>query len=146
MIPLRRPGIDHEINLTDETKSVFSPTYNLSENELKVFKKYIEDYLGKGFIQLFTLSFGSPILFEKKPNGSLYLYIDYRVLNCITVKNCLSLPLIYKTLDRLCKAKYFTKIDLLSAFNQICITLDTNGRLDSEPVKVSSSIASCHFG
>lgn len=76
-IPPHRPNIDYEMNLTDETKLIFGPIYNLSENKLKILEKYIENYVGKRFIQLSILSFRSLVLFTKRPNGSLYLCIDY---------------------------------------------------------------------
>ena len=122
-LPPRRPGLDHEIPLVDGAKPVVRPIYNLSENELKALKEYVDDYLKKGFIRPSTSPFGSPVLFVKKPDGSLRLCVDYRALNRMTVKNRHPLPLIRETLDRLCKARYFTKIDLLSAFNQIRIAL-----------------------
>ena len=118
-LPPRRPGLDHEIPLVDGAKPVVRPIYNLSENELKALKEYVDDYLKKGFIRPSTSPFGSPVLFVKKPDGSLRLCVDYRALNRMTVKNRHPLPLIRETLDRLCKARYFTKIDLLSTFNQI---------------------------
>ena len=37
----------------------------------------------------------------------------------ITVKNRYPLPLIQETLDRLARAKYFTKLDIVAAFNKI---------------------------
>ena len=48
--------------------------------------------------------------------------MDYRGLNALTVKNKYPLPLIRKTLDRLCKAVYFTKLEIVAAFNKICMT------------------------
>ena len=39
----------------------------------------------------------------------------------MTTKNCYSLPLIGKTLDRLLSARIYTKIDLQDAYNLICI-------------------------
>lgn len=116
-IPPHWSDIDYTINLTNETKPVFSSIYNLSENKLKVLKEYIKDYLRKEFIQEFILFFESLDLFTKKPDKSLHPYIDYRALNHIMAKNYHPLLLIHETLNRLYKVKYFTKIDLLSAFN-----------------------------
>ena len=42
----------------------------------------------------------------------LFLCIDYRVLNKVTIKNKYLIPLISDFFDRLGQAKYFTKMDL----------------------------------
>ena len=47
--------------------------------------------------------------------------MDYHGLNALTVKNKYPLPLIRKILDRLCKAVYFIKLDIVVAFNKICM-------------------------
>src|SRR5204863_7429684 len=46
----------------------------------------------------------APILFVKKPDGSLRLCVDYRGLNRITIKNRYPLPLIGELFGRLGKA------------------------------------------
>ncbi|KAI0999059.1 hypothetical protein K3495_g9139 [Podosphaera aphanis] len=50
--------------------------------------------------------------------------MDYRDLNAVIVKNRYPIPLILETLDRLPKTKYFTKLDVISAFNRIRIDKD----------------------
>lgn len=77
--------------------------------------------LAKGFIYPSSSPAGAPILFAKKQDGSLRLYVDYRGLNSITVKNRYPLPLIGQLLDSLVGAKVYTKLDLRSAFNSIRI-------------------------
>ena len=47
--------------------------------------------------------------------------MNYCGLNALTVKNKYPLPLIRKTLDRLCKAVYFTKLAIVAAFNMTCM-------------------------
>jgi hypothetical protein len=88
---------------------------------LEVLKDYIDKNLESGFIRNSKSSAGAPILFVKKKDGSLRLCVDYRGLNKITVKNRYPLPLIPDLIDRLAGAKYFTKIDLRNAYNQIRI-------------------------
>ena len=61
------------------------------------------------------------MLFIKKPGGGLRFYVDYRGLNAVTVKNRYPLPLILETLNRLSRAKIFTKLDIISAFNRLRI-------------------------
>ena len=49
------------------------------------------------------------------------LYVDYRGLNKVTIKNRYSLPLISKMLDRLSGAKVYTKLDLRDAYYRLRI-------------------------
>src|SRR5260221_7196228 len=82
---------------------------------------YISENLAKGFIRPSTSSAASPILFVKKPNGSLRLCIDYRGLNAITKRNRYPLPLINELLNAVHCCHVFSKIDLKSAFNLLRI-------------------------
>jgi hypothetical protein len=82
-------------------------------------KKYLDEHLDKGFIRPLGLSSAAPVLLVRKPGGGLRFCVDYRGLNDITVKNRYPIPLIRETLDRLSKAKYFSKLDIIAAFNTI---------------------------
>ena len=55
-------------------------------------------------------------MFVPKKDGGLRLYVDYRGLNKVTIKNRTPLPLISKTLDRLRRSKRFTKLDLKDTY------------------------------
>jgi len=70
-----------------------------------------------GWIYLSKSPFGSPILVTKKPDDSLHLYIDYRKLNAMTIKNRCPLFLISQLLDQIKNANYYTKLELYDAFN-----------------------------
>jgi len=61
------------------------------------------------------------ILFILKPNKIIRLYIDYRGLNKITIKNYYLLLLVSEILDRLFRAKIFIKLDLRDAYYRLCI-------------------------
>src|SRR6266568_2734573 len=49
------------------------------------------------------------------------LYVNYRGLNKITIKNCYLLPLVNEILDQLSRAKIFIKLDLQDAYYRLCI-------------------------
>ncbi len=82
--------------------------------------KYIQEELAKGFIQHSTSPASAGFFFVKK-EGSLRPCIDYRGLNEITVKFRYPLPLVPSALEQLRTAKFFTKLDLRSAYNLIRI-------------------------
>ena len=120
-LPGHRPSIDHEINLLPGTEPPYKPLYNMSESELATLRDYIETNLASGFIRRSSSSAGAPILFVKKKDGTLRLVVDYRGLNSITIKDRYPLPLIPDMLDRLAEAEVFTKLDLITAYNEIRI-------------------------
>jgi len=122
-LPERRP-YDHKIQLQKGKTSTFGPLYGMSQDELRVLKKYLKDNLVKGFIQASSSFAASSVLFVKKPSGELRFCVDYRGLNVMTVKNRYPLPLIRETLDRLAKVKYYTKLDIIAAFNKLRMTYE----------------------
>ncbi len=99
----------------------FGPIYGLSEPEFQALCDYLTENLAKGFIQHSKSLASAPILFVKKKDGSLRLYVDYRGLNKITKKNRYPLPLILGLLDRLRIGKIFTKLDVRGAYNLLRI-------------------------
>ena len=57
----------------------------------------------------------------KKKDGFMRMCINYQRLNAITIKNKYLLPLIDELFDQLNGAKYFTKLDLRSGYQQVWI-------------------------
>lgn len=119
ILPPHREHLDHAVDLIPGTTPPFGPLYNLSEYELEVLREYIEQNLKSGFISRSKSPAGAPILFVKKKDGSLRLCVDYRGLNAISVKDKYPIPLVSEILQRLRKAKVFTKLDLRGAYNLI---------------------------
>ena len=87
----------------------------MSAPELAAMKTYVKEYLAKDFIRPSKSPTASLVIFIKRPDGKLRLVVDYRGLNKITAKNGYHLPLIPEMLERLHRAKVFTKIDLRNA-------------------------------
>ena len=112
---------DHRIELEPGKTPPYGPLYGMSQNELKVLRKYLDDNLKKGFIQASSSPAASPVIFVRKPGGGLRFCVDYRALNAITIKNRYPIPLIQETLARLSKAKVYTKLDIIAAFNRLRI-------------------------
>jgi len=90
----------------------------LEQAELDAF---LEENLHTGRIWPFKSPIAAPVFFIKKKDGSLRLVQDYRMLNAVTIKNRYLLPLISELVSQLCRAQYFTKLDVHWGFNNICI-------------------------
>lgn len=119
-LPPHRDG-DHHIELQPDKTLPFGPLYGMSREELKALKEWLEENLRKGFIRPSSSPVASPVLFVKKPGGGLRFCVDYRALNNVTVKDRYPLPLINESLNNLAGMRYFSKIDIVSAFNNIRI-------------------------
>lgn len=125
-LPPHRKGIDHEIQFTvddkDKNKLPFKRPYAMTKEELEAAKKYLDEMLAKGFIRRSSSPVSSPVILVKKPGGGLRFCVDYRAVNAITIKNRYPIPRIRETLNRLCKAKYYSKFDIIAAFNRLRVT------------------------
>jgi transposase InsO family protein len=112
----------HEIPLVPGSPTPpYGPLYSLSQTELQTLREYLDKMLARGWIQPSQSAAGAPVLFVRKPDGSLRLCVDYRGLNALTVKNRYPLPRIDELMDRLVGAKFFTKLDLRDAYHRIRI-------------------------
>jgi len=123
ILPERR-FYDHKIQLQKGKTSIFESLYDMSQDELRVLKKYLKNNLIKDFIQVSSFLAISLILFVKKSSEELRFCVNYRSLNVMTVKNRYSLPLIREILDRLTKVKYYIKLDIIAVFNKLRMTYE----------------------
>ncbi|KAJ8063485.1 hypothetical protein OCU04_007361 [Sclerotinia nivalis] len=112
---------DYDIRLQDRAKLPFGALYSISRDELKALQEWLRENLAKGFIRSSSSASASPVLFVKKPNGDLRFCVDYCALNNLSMKDRYPLPLTKKSLNNLKGMKYFTKIDIISVFNNIRI-------------------------
>ena len=112
---------EYTIELEEGKQPPFGPIYSLGPVELETLKTYIKTNLANGFIRPSKSPAGAPILFDRKPDGSLRLCVDYRGLNNITIKNWYPLPLIGESLNQLGRARRFTQLDLTNAYHQMRI-------------------------
>lgn len=83
----------------------------------------------KGSIRSSSSPAAFPVLFVRKPGSGLRFCVDYRPLNAMTIKNRYPLPLINETLERVCKATIFSKVDIIASFNRLWIK--QGGRMEN---------------
>ncbi len=68
---------DYAIDLVDNLQPPYSPINNLDPVELEMLKVYIKNNLANSFIKPSKSPIGAPILFNKKPDRSLRLCVNY---------------------------------------------------------------------
>ena len=142
--PDRGIGDKLYIKLVDGAEPPKPRVYRMSPAELRDLKEQIDGYLAKGFIRPSGSSFAAPVLFARKPDGSLRMCIDYRGLNLLTVKDKYPLPRIDDLLDILAGASVFTLLDMAQGYSTSCASLRKIPiKLPSIPGMGSSSGWSC---
>ena len=67
----------HAIELIKGKQPPYGLIYALSPEELEILKAYIDIYLKTGFIQLSKFLAGALIFFDKKPDNSFCLCVNY---------------------------------------------------------------------
>ncbi len=89
--------------------------------ELLVIYKYLDKHFEKSFIKANKSFVTAPIFLVYKLERDIYIYVDYKDLNNITIKNCYPILLICKTFDTLYHVKIYIKLDIITMFNRLYI-------------------------
>nr|GEV60445.1 hypothetical protein [Tanacetum cinerariifolium] len=113
--------VDHNIELEPGSKPLAKSPYRMPPPELEELHNQLMELIDAGYIRPSKAPYGASMLFQRKKDGSLWMCIDYRALNKVTIKNKYPIPLITDLFDQLGKARYFTKLDLRSGYYQVRI-------------------------
>ncbi|SJL16290.1 uncharacterized protein ARMOST_19810 [Armillaria ostoyae] len=123
-LPIHKPW-DHTIELVPNAKNTLDcKVYPLNPIEQKELNRFLDENLASGHIKPSKSPMASPFFFVKKKDGQLHPVQDYHKLNEMTIKNRYPLPLISELMDKLGRAKYFTKLDVCWGYNNVCIKKD----------------------
>jgi hypothetical protein len=115
--------VEFVIDLLTGTAPISKRPYRMSSDQLLELKKQIKELLEKGFICPSSSSWGAPVIFVEKKDGTQRMCVDYRSLNDVTIKNKYPLPRIDDLFDQMRGAKVFSKIDLHYGYHQMRIRL-----------------------
>ena len=108
--------LDHAIDLEPGKRVPYQPPRPFSRQDLEVIAKFVRDNLQRKFIRPSKSEGSAPLILAKKPGGGVRICADYRRLNNITIKSRYPIPLVRETLNAICEAKHFTKVDIQQAF------------------------------
>lgn len=111
--------VEFHIDLIPGATPVAKAPYRLAPTKMKELMSQLQELLDKSFIHPSSSTWGAPILFVKKKDGSMRMCIVYRELNKRTVKNKYPLPRIDDLFDQLQGASYFSMIDLRPGYHKL---------------------------
>jgi hypothetical protein len=113
--------ICHRIQVKENCEPIKTnrPIASYSHHEREYLKQEAPRLLDLGIIRHSTSPWVSAPVLPRKSDGSLRLCIDFRPLNAVTVSDPYPMPVIQELITQMREAKFFSRLDVTSAFWQI---------------------------
>ena len=110
--------IRHQIRTVDDVP-VTTPYRRIPPLQMEEVNNHLQKLLRNGTIVESKSNHASAIVLVRKKSGALILCIDYRSLNAKTLKDAHPLSRIEESMDALGGSKWYSTLDLQSAYNQV---------------------------
>jgi len=107
--------------IEEAPRELNAKAYAMTVKEDEALNQWLDEQLKVELIKESKLRYVAPCFYIPKKNGFLQLVQDYQKLNQVTIKDKMPLLLIGEVIDKLKKAKYFNKLDLIWGYNNIQI-------------------------
>ena len=120
-VPSITDTIIHDVDVGD-AQPIKQHPYRLNPQKEEYLKNEVQYLLDNDFIEPSQSNWSSPCLLVPKPDQSYRMCTDFRKLNSVTKTDTFPIPRTDDCIDKVGKAKYVTKIDLLKGFYQVPLT------------------------
>ena len=111
--------VTHTIEIEEGAVPFKEQVRRLGPDKKLIADEQVQTLIEMGVIRPSRSPYASAIVLVKKSDGSSRFCIDFRKLNDITIKDSFPLPVIADHMDKLGAARYFTSLDMGSAFWQV---------------------------
>ena len=105
----------HDVDVGEATPVKQHP-YRVNPQKAEAIRQEVEYMLNHGIIERSQSSWSSPCVLVTKPDGSIRFCTDYREVNSVTRTDSHPIPRMDDCIDRVGKATYITKLDLLKGY------------------------------
>ena len=109
---------NHSIRTLDNVP-VNGPYRRIPLSQIEQVREHLDKLKADGVIEESESDYCSPMVIVKKKNGEMRLCIDYRLLNKKTERDAYPMMRLDDLLDTVSGYKYYSSLDLKSAYNQI---------------------------
>ena len=111
--------VEHEIEIEEGSVLHREGARRMTPNKSEACRKEIEMLMEYDMIEPSKSPWACGVVMAKKKGGQLRFCCDFRYLNAVTIKDAYPIPRIDESLSKLGDAKFFTTLDLGSAFWQV---------------------------
>ena len=111
--------VEHEIELEEGAVPHREGARRMTPHKSETCRAEIEMLLEYDMIEPSKSPWACGVVMAKKKGGQLRFCCDFRYLNAVTIKDAYPIPRIDESLSKLGDAKFFTTLDLGSAFWQV---------------------------
>ena len=111
--------VEHEIEIEEGSVPHREGARIMTPNKSEACRKEIEMLMEYDMIEPSKSPWACGVVMAKKKGGQLRFCCDFRYLNAVTIKDAYPIPRIDESLSKLGDAKFFTTLDLGSAFWQV---------------------------
>ncbi len=118
----RTDVMQHDIVLEAGSRPFREAMRRMAPDKRRMADEQIQLLIEMNVIRPSNSPFASAVVLANKNDGSKRFCMDFRKLNDLTIKDAFPLPRIDESLESLGTAKYFTSLDMGSAFWQVELT------------------------
>ncbi|KAJ8019449.1 hypothetical protein HOLleu_41054 [Holothuria leucospilota] len=119
--PTRTNLIEHDVDVGDATPIKQHP-YRVNPRKRQHLRDEVRYMLDHDIIEPSYSEWSSPCILVPKPDGGYRFCTDYRKVNAVTRTDSYPIPRIDDCIDRIGKATYVSKFDLLKGYWEIPLT------------------------
>ena len=138
----REGRVKHRIRLQEGAVACNRKPYRMSQDQKEALQKELDKFIKREWLRPSHSEWATLALVVPKKDGTMRVCIDYRDLNAVSLMDAYPLPRIDDLLNKLAKARWYSKVDLASGYHQIPMEEDS---IRYTAFRVGEPVQGCSF-